>query len=97
MKNDYYLVTLAEHGKGNIKKAAMCLSVSLGIAHEIPTIDCCTSEGMWEKPVIHLSASKIHMHTYIPTYVSPQKLVTCISVTLCHRCISLFRQNDKEI
>lgn len=30
----------------------------------------------------------ISTHIYIPTYVSPQKLVTYVPVTLCHHCMS---------
>ena len=70
--------------------------MSLGTAHKTPAIGCCTSKGIWEKPVIHLSASKIYIHAYIPTHVSPQQLVTYVSVTLCLHCMSLFGQHDKE-
>lgn len=30
----------------------------------------------------------IYTHIYIPAYVSPQKLVTYVPVTLCHHCMS---------
>lgn len=55
------------------KKAATCLSVSMGMAHEIPTISAAQAQERGRNQ-LRISALVIYIHTYIHINHSQQKL-----------------------
>lgn len=101
MNSDHYFMkdlTLAEHESRIKQKAAMCLPGSLGITHKIPTIGCCTTKGMWEKLVIHLSATKIFIYIYIFLHMFLHRSLLHMSLshyvtTACH-CLDKTMRKD---